>query len=46
MKLELVVLKVFFAYQSSFGTVNFLPDKNTKVCPRQEAAKYIANFIM
>lgn len=39
-------IDALFAYQWCFGTVNFLPDQNTKVRPRQEATKYIANFIM
>lgn len=42
----IIILKVEFAYQRCFGTVDLLPHQDTKVCPWQEAAKYIANFIM
>lgn len=41
-----VVLKVVFTYQRCFRAVNFLPDQNTKVRPRQEATEDIANFIV
>lgn len=40
------VLDVIFAYQRWFGTVDFLPDQNTKVRPRQQATEDIADFIM
>lgn len=38
--------KAGFAYQRRFGTVDFLPHKHAKVCPWQEAAKYISHFVM
>lgn len=33
-------------HQRGFGTVDFLPHQNSKVCPRQEAAKDVADFVM
>lgn len=46
-ELELIMtMKVICAYHWCFWAVNYLPDQNTKVCPRQEATEDIANFIM
>lgn len=39
-------MKALFTHQCRFGTVNFLPDQDGKVCPWQEAPQDVANFIM
>lgn len=39
-------IKALFTHQCRFGTVNFLPDQDSKVRPRQEASQNVANFIM
>lgn len=42
----LCVVKALFTHQCRSGTVNFLPDQDSKVRPWQEAPQYVTNFIM
>lgn len=45
-KQSVCVVKALFTHQRRSGTVNFLPDQDSKVRPWQEAPQHVAHFIM